>query len=229
MRLRHLVIATCCVVVQLAAPAPAQAWWEWLDQLSGPGPFTGWDVQWRLKCIADTRPTVEVLALDNLKSPFWHEVARALGAGCAFESSVNPLASVNFAVGRMYAIENNLEYDASVPKDKRGVRMTKFEPSLSVFVDAKKFVEITSGLGVMMVSGPAFNRFHHYYWAPLRVTITPGNKALSVRLGFMIMPEGFDAIDFGAKPGTFHTDREVLGTASLSVDLSRLGKNRPSR
>ena len=33
----------------------------------------------------------------------------------------------------------------------------------------------------------------------------------------------------GAIPGTFHTDKEVLGTASLSVDLARLGKRRPAR
>ena len=87
MRLRHLVIATCCVVVQLATPAPAQAWWEWLDQLSGPGPFTGWDFQWRVKCIPDTRVGAADLSLANIESSGQRKLARIFGAGCLFERS----------------------------------------------------------------------------------------------------------------------------------------------
>ena len=227
MRLRHLLIVTCCVVVQLAAPAPAHAWWDWIDQLSGPGPFTGWDVQWRVKCIPDTRPGAEDLRLDNIESAGRRALARALGSGCLFEPHLNPQGSANFAFGQVYSVRNELKYAPGV--DKPRVTMTKFEPSLSMFLDTTKYVEITRGLGVMMVSGSGFDSFQHFYWTPLRVTITPGQKALSVRLGFIIMPKGFDAADFGAIPGTFHTDKEVLGTASLSIDLARLGKRRPAR
>jgi hypothetical protein len=37
-------------------PAPAHAWWHWLDELSGPGPFMGAEFQWRLACIDDPAP-----------------------------------------------------------------------------------------------------------------------------------------------------------------------------
>ena len=72
-----------------------------------------------------------------------------------------------------------------------------------------------------------------FYLRPITLTITPGarrsrkganNKlarALSVSTGIFYMPKGFDAEDFGALPGTFHTDREVLATASITLDLSR--------
>jgi len=227
MRLRHLVIATCCVVVQLAAPAPAQAWWEWIDQLSGPGPFTGWDVQWRVKCIPDLRtgPGVTDLSLANIESSVQRKLARAVGAGCLFESKVNPRGSLNFAFGQVYSVRNELKYAPGF--DEPRVTMTKFEPSLSMFVDPEKLIEITSGLGVMVIRGKRFDTFYHFYWTPLRATIKVG-KAVGVRFGFIIMPEGFDDVDFGALAGTFHTDKEVLGTASLSIDLARVFKRRPS-
>ena len=223
MRLRHLVIATCCVVVQLAAPAPAQAWWEWLDQLSGPGPFTGWDFQWRVKCIPDAPNAVTDLSLANIASDGQRKVARIFGAGCLFESKVNPRGSVNFAFGQVYSVRNELKYAPGI--DQPRVTMTKFEPSLSMFVDPEKLVEITSGLGVLVINGKGFDTFYHFYWTPVRATIQVG-KGVSARLGFLIMPEGFDDVDFGALAGTFHTDKEVLGTASISVDLARVFKRR---
>jgi len=221
MRLRHLVIATCCVVVQLAAPAPAQAWWEWLDQLSGPGPFMGWDVQLRLVCIPETRAGAIDISLDGI-TPGKQRLARALGSGCLFDKRVNPMGSLNFAFGQVYSVRNELEYAPGF--DKPVVTMTKFEPSLSMFADASKRIEITSGLGVLVFHGSGFDTFAHYYWSPLRVTISIG-KGVGVRLGFVIMPKGFDDVDFGARPGTFHTDKEVLGTANVTVDLARLFKH----
>ena len=41
---RVTVIALCAVSFLIALPAPAHAWWDWLDELSGPGPFTGFDL-----------------------------------------------------------------------------------------------------------------------------------------------------------------------------------------
>jgi len=227
MRLRHLLVVTCCVVVQLAAPAPAQAWWEWIDQLSGPGPFIGWDFQWRVKCIPDLRtgPGVTDLNLANIESGGHRKLARIFGAGCLFEPRVNPRGSLNFAVGQVYSVRNELKYADG--RDGPMVKMIKLEPSLSMFVDPEKLIEITSGLGVMVIHGKGFDTFYHFYWTPLRATIKVG-KAVGVRFGFLIMPEGFDDVDFGALPGTFHTDKEVLGTASVSIDLARVFKRKPS-
>jgi hypothetical protein len=42
----------CCAVVQLIVPRPAHAWWEYVEQLSGPGPFMGFDFDSRLACFA---------------------------------------------------------------------------------------------------------------------------------------------------------------------------------
>jgi hypothetical protein len=221
MRLRHLLIVTFCVVVQLAAPAPAHAWWEWLDQLSGPGPFIGWDFQWRVYCIPEDRAGAVDLSLQSINSPGREKLARIFGAGCLFDRTANPKGSVNFAFGQVYSVRNELQYAPGT--DKPHVTMTKFEPSLSMFADSSKVIEITSGLGVVVIHGSGFDTVSHFYWTPVRATINVGN-GVGVRMGFVIMPKGFDAVDFGALPGTFHTDKEVLGTASVSVDLVRLFK-----
>ncbi len=49
--LRHAtpcITLTLCLLVQAAAPPAAQAWlWEYFEELSGPGPFTGLAFEWR--------------------------------------------------------------------------------------------------------------------------------------------------------------------------------------
>ncbi len=64
--MRWCVAGLLCAAAELVAPAPAHAWFAWLDQLSGPGPFAGFDVQWRIACIAD--PAVPALALQTLEA-----------------------------------------------------------------------------------------------------------------------------------------------------------------
>jgi hypothetical protein len=52
--------AVCFLV---GSPAPAHAWWHWLDELTGPGPFMGPDFQWRLVCIDDPLPELSEVKL----------------------------------------------------------------------------------------------------------------------------------------------------------------------
>jgi hypothetical protein len=53
-------------VFLMLAPAPAQAWWGWLDDLSGPGKFKGPQFDFRLACFG---PESEVQRLvDDLKN-----------------------------------------------------------------------------------------------------------------------------------------------------------------
>ena len=41
------------VLFQLMLPAPAHAWFDWLDELSGPGKFKGWHLEARLVCFTE--------------------------------------------------------------------------------------------------------------------------------------------------------------------------------
>jgi hypothetical protein len=58
--MRHIrAIVLLTTLIQLGAAAPALAWWDWLEQLSGPGPWQGVVFGARLVCIVaeDGQPT----------------------------------------------------------------------------------------------------------------------------------------------------------------------------
>jgi hypothetical protein len=241
---RVFVTVLCAASFLFFLPAPAHAWWDWLDELSGPGPFTGPDLQWRIVCIQDptlsasdsTSPGTSVLrSLESFDSSKIEQLSAAVfGGGCLLQPSVNPVASLNFRVARLWSVDNHLEYSGgTAPR----VNVWQYEPSFSTFVDDAKSVEITTGIGWSVFSGDRFESTTRFYLTPVVVTITPGarlarrsrgstfgNKfarSVSLSTGIVIMPKGFDARDFGAIPGTFHTEREILATASLTLDLSR--------
>ena len=48
---RAIVIVLAAVFLQLASPRPAAAWWDYIEQLSGPGPLRGVDVESRVVCL----------------------------------------------------------------------------------------------------------------------------------------------------------------------------------
>jgi hypothetical protein len=60
--MRWLVRSVLCVLVLITTSAPAQAWFEWLDYLSGPGPFYGVKVDLRVWCSGPPTPWKEVRA-----------------------------------------------------------------------------------------------------------------------------------------------------------------------
>ena len=154
---RVIVTALCAASFLFMLPAPAHAWWNWLDELSGPGPFQGVDFQWRLACVQDNRvstddgatPDVGVNVLRQLGSfedGAQKVAAGILGAGCVLQPKVNPISSLNFRVARLWSTDNHLQYASGVKAPT--VNMWEFEPSFSTFVDDAKFVELTVGMGV---------------------------------------------------------------------------------
>jgi hypothetical protein len=236
---RLAVIVACCGVFQLLTPAPAQAWYEWIDQLSGPGPFNGIDLQYRVACAqasnvapapAGTMPTnkpEEIRALNTFRGAAKAGAAIA-GAGCLFEPQKSPVAWLNMKVARLWSKDNHLTYGKTATAD-RTVNLWEFEPSFAVFVDEARFMQLAVGMGWMRFSGDAFDSFWRHYWKPVELTVTPGARlargnglrAFSFTMGVKIIPEGFDATDFGAVRGTFHTEQDILTTVSATIDFSR--------
>ena len=78
--MRTLKAAIFVVVFVLLMPARAHAWWDWLDQLSGPGPFWGWDLQYRVICFEDRDKDSADVRLSNIKNAKARAFARFAGA-----------------------------------------------------------------------------------------------------------------------------------------------------
>ena len=238
---RVIVTALCAASFLFMVPRPAHAWFDWIDQLSGPGPFAGVDFQWRLACVQDDQVLVadrqnpdpgdsHLRSLDSFGDGAPKVLAGIFGAGCLGKPSANPESSLNLRVAKLWSIDNHLQYASGVTAPK--VSIWQLEPSYSTFVDDKKMVELTMGMGVSVLSGNGFDSMTRLYFRPVMLTLTPGGRlkrggfnsvtrGMSLSTGVIYMPKGFDAKDFGAVPGTFHTDNELLLTASVSYDLSR--------
>jgi hypothetical protein len=261
---RIIVIALCVLSFLVSLPAPAHAWWDWLDEFSGPGPFTGVDLQWRLHCIQDpdaferAKQALNISApassltpeqrqqideklksadpgdyvlrsLDSFKHKGW---AGLLGAGCVTGRTKNPVGSLNLRTAFLWSVQNHLDYGADAPP---GIFIFQPELSYSVFVDARRSVEIGSAVGVSNVfvhkeGVPAIGLF---YWRPIVLTIAPVSllrvstnsvlRAIIFSASIAITPQGLKDTDFGARAGTFRTDRDMQGSFAVAIDLSRLG------
>jgi hypothetical protein len=200
---RVIVTALCAASFLFMIPEPAHAWWDWIDQLSGPGPFQGFDLQWRVVCVEDDKvtttnspdpgkehlrslksfgpPDPETGELKTLGAKLRVAGALAAGAGCLNNFNISPASSFNFRIARYWSTSNHLEYpsDAKVPT----VNMWQYESSYSTFVDDAKLVELTVGMGASVLFGENFDSMTRFYVKPVMLTFTPGGRLTRSNLG----------------------------------------------
>jgi hypothetical protein len=165
----------------------------------------------------------------------WERTGAALvGVGCVRQTKANPIASLNVRFAYLFSLHNHLTYDEpEYAEDGPRVRLLQPEVSFTVFVDKRKSVELGSAMGVStaFVAKKGVDPFSRFYWRPLLLTVSPvsllrkhspkGWRALTLMSSIVIMPQELNDTDFGAKPGTFHTDREIQGLFGVTLDLSR--------
>jgi hypothetical protein len=154
-------------------------------------------------------------------------VAALGGSGCLLQPGALPRASVNLESTWAWARENHLRYATSVDN---GVHMAVLEPTFTVHLAPNlenDWANLEIGAGVFLVGGPAFKGFTRVFMEPVRAEVRPFAKvpylrAVIFRGALIIVPQGFDATDFGAIPGTYHTSNDVLRSAGIFVDWLRL-------
>ena len=237
-----MVLACLCVP---ARPAHAQrTFLEWLERLSGPGPFKVGMVHVPFSCYgfekeSSTAPD-PVLTDPKAKSDAVAAQHWFLQPGCG-KSARN---LVRVTIGAQIAKgsgDNNLLYDDSVPDDERD------HVNVQVFLGTVDFglhnsVELGIGAGFIRFSDLPIDSFTRLAVQPARVIWKPlamfaskgGNlyqrEALQVWFTASWFPGGFTAEDFGAIPGTFDSGKEIQGSFAIGVDLLALFKiNAPSK
>jgi len=214
---------------QLLTPAPAHAFVRYLWELSGPGPFLGPTFQWRLFCIGDRDPA---RSFDTPQLRVAAVAAGVLGSSCVFQPELAPRVSFNLETGWLWSLNNHLNYAPGVSSK---VRVAVFEPTMMFSLDPDRLrnsVELGFGAGVLIMKGPAFETFSRVFYEPIRIDVRPGAKypgwrgAFSVRAAVTVITDGFDDIDFGALPGTFHQSTEVRPTFGVTIDVLRFFRGR---
>lgn len=139
---------------------------DWLDKMSGPGPFWGIDVSVGVKCFGFPKPT-------NNQTP----AGEALSSGGIILGCVTraPLDERHFtwlvSAGGAIASDNPLNYGDSGKSKSRAVRLLRFGSSLDYTVHPA--LDIGAGAGLIYFAGPSFDNFALPYVEPLRFTSRP--------------------------------------------------------
>jgi len=208
-----LLLGALLVVIM---PAPAHAWFGWLDNLSGPGPFMGDEIEIRLFCFGGEHGAA------GESSQF---VPAPVQTGC-LNRRVKHNSSIDLITGAYFAIANsNIPY--ADPKVNRRTALINYGLLYSVALFDRR-VDLKSGLEANYFYGPAFDNFTRlavvafFDWKPF-ARETESKQAwrdiVTLRLGALYFPEGFDSTDFGAIPGGFHTTHELIPFVGVAYDF----------
>ena len=186
-----LEILMLSLIVQAAAPVTAHAaWsWYWIDNWSGPGGFKGQQLEWRLVCVAKKS--------DGLETKFVPGIA---GSGCLLEEGERRRASLDLKFG-LFKANATPQYAGG-----KEIKLTVMEPSFSWHVWGPFDAGI--GAGVSWFSSEGFESFSRVTLEPLRLDFRPfqaddsqkdwWRQVLVLRVGWVIIPRGFEANDFNA-------------------------------
>jgi hypothetical protein len=89
-------VATFAVLIlQGVHPQTAAAWWDYIEQLSGPGPMRGWDIEGRLVCFARKQPPAFRNALASYANAIaFQNAAKTAAAGATLSEQIALYGSV---------------------------------------------------------------------------------------------------------------------------------------
>lgn len=218
-RLLRLVVAVVLMLTLQPAAAHAHGgWWEWLESLSGPGPFrpvVGGKID--VGCRYDRSSTVEGTWV-------WLKPC--------FESDDTRRARLATAVkvfwSRTGETGNGLDYQAGAPANRR---VSLFATELVFRGHVSNAFEVGPGIGFMSLSGdimPKTKRVPYLVLAdatlrPFALAPAWSHERAAQILGISWSAKYFltklEAADFGSTVDPFREDKEVVGSFSVFIDV----------
>jgi hypothetical protein len=243
-----LALFLCLFVHALVAPTAADAGiWRWIEELSGPGPFKGATLEFRVKCWRS-----EDLFPPEKPEPEKPEpVVRSLGVAGAIKTQClsgaragkYPRVSLNVEAGYLSTspANNPILYDDDQPR-----RVTLYPIEAIVYWQPVLGLEIGAGGGVFIFSNPRAT-FATPIIEPMRVDIRPFDaflpkradrmsgfwwrslRALGLRQSFVFLPKEIDAADFGGGAGnTFREKGEIIKSFEIVIDFFPIFRKLPN-
>lgn len=189
---RISVIFLAFALVQLL-PARAYAWWEFVEQFSGPKNFYGWDIQVRLFCMVDkvdekaetkAVPGGTIIERSNTvrEGETVKQIPTAIGvvvSACKVPKRTDPsvvgnVTTTTYAVRRLSVDVGARFLHAKDPDFANGeqIDFTTLEPTVSINLLSKwpglDFVDYTFGAGAYWFSSTEFPSFKGAFIEPLR-------------------------------------------------------------
>jgi len=203
-----LVALTSAVLLQLALPSPAHAWWEFLEQLSGPGPFQGFDLQFRYPCFART---VRLNVATGQMEPHIERRANTLGgvllSACRLKQDDVRWGAIDFNYRTMWT-NGDVRF-----ANNESIRFQTVGALFSYNIfnahPDGDYVDVAAGGGAYWFSSDGFETFSGPFLEPLRIEFHPTTNFKKrvnwdhwvpiLRAGYLYFPTGFDPMDFNAQ------------------------------
>jgi hypothetical protein len=239
---RTLLMVGCSAMVLVGMPSPAFAWWDFFEQLSGPGKFFGWDLQGRVFCLFDEIPVRDDGQRDADKpiqtKAFVPSSIGIITSTCRPEEIKDKIKykqrlSVDLVSRFVWADDN--------PQFAHGQRisLTTFEPLVWIALlnkfDNWDILSYGFGGGTYWFSSTEFKSFNGAFLEPVRLEIhAPFNvrkHAWSAaiprfQVGYAVFPAGFETASFAATSDTpVRISRDWVLNGALAFDLSPLLKH----
>ena len=229
---RIWMVLVCCALAQLSVPTRADAWWDFVEQFSGPGPFKGFDVESRLVCFVDKpvdsanpAPRTEIRAF---------AVPGILYSACKLKDYEGERRRASIDFGMRFVWKGD---DLRFANGHR-ISLTTTEPAVSWRVinvssgsrwEKWDVFDYGVGVGFYWISSTEFRSVRGGFLEPVRLdfhappTAKWGFRIPAVRYGLLVFPGGFEPGAFGAKPDVAHRiSRDWVNTFSIYADLEPL-------
>jgi hypothetical protein len=244
MRRVSVVLASLFAVVVL--PSPAFAWWDFIEQFSGPEKFRGPDIQFRLFCnvetdkqvVSYTEPADQNRELPQIRVKTEREsefrtpspVGMLLGV-CPIRDDKKERTRMAFDLGVRFMWSGKYDGDTNAEfGNGHTIFFNTVEPTVVFPIAVKKSfrVEYAFGAGAYWFSSEGFDSFHGWFVEPARANVyipLPQKYAFVFSVGALVFPGGFDATAFAGDAS--HNDRiaaEVVPVISIAADLTPAAK-----
>jgi hypothetical protein len=216
-RFRSLVLVAAFVLFPSLAHA---GWLDWINRLSGPGPFVGVGEDFDVLCID---------ANGNLvPGCFGVVLFRPTGPGVTAIEQLPHVISVRAEKYWSVGSERFTDLEGTPFSDTRGVSLTRFVGLYQRRVSSA--LQFGPGMGFVRVSGDGFNTVNRAVLVPASVTWGPFDHSSSklakpwrVVVDASVILKGFKGSDFNNNVTTFDTHgSEWRLTAKFAYDLRHL-------
>jgi hypothetical protein len=198
---RFFAVLGASALLLVAAPSPAGAWWEIIEQLSGPGPFKGWSIEPRLVCFVEPDGPGPAA-----KQPRTVSAAEAAASVCKLAPGEIRLASIDVHARFVWR-----EDDPDFANGER-INLTTLAPAVTWNIAAgQRWDVVDYGVagGVYWFTSKAFPSFRGAFFEPVRLEfhapsfVREKKWAVFVpraRIALLNFPAGFDTSRFAASP-----------------------------
>ena len=209
------------IVLMMAWPTAAHAarsWWGWLEELSGPGPFTGPMYSHNVRCWNGRGEEVPCQSLKaEIKMNSEEKIKKTLQVSFGYLTS-----------GSRARFKDLVDSGQDTPDNHRTVHAVPINATMMFRVH--RSLEVGPGIGVLFLGGSDVNASPAFVllpvsasWKFLRLKSSWQNtnlaRIVSLELQSNFITRGYDGKNFGSTVTTFKSGPELTWSAGIAIDF----------